>query len=196
MRNGIVLLIATCIGMVLAGPAAATAPLCDARPGKTVAASEVVRVFRDGSVLRGCRHGSRKTLRLAAIGSCAEVGPIAAAGRYVAVTRVSCEDDAAISTVVLFDFRTERDVLGAAAYTGATPAATATSVSEMVLTRSGALAWIGRLEGAGSELHLRRASSRVPELVASSTTLGLTDLAVSPRKLFWLKDGIAHVMDL
>jgi hypothetical protein len=179
-------LIAVLIGLFIAVPAQATPRLCDARPGETVAATEVVRVFRDGAVLRGCRHGSRATLLLGARSGCG-VGPIAAAGRYVAVTQRTCDS----ATIVLFDLKRMRDVIGVAAFDGMTGDAPA--VPELALTRVGALAWISS-SNATSELHLRRPFADVPELIASGGEL--SDLALTAHKLFWLKNGQTQATDL
>jgi hypothetical protein len=203
MRIWTVLLITACIGLVAATPASAKPRLCDQRAGETVAATEVVRVFRDTAprepVLRGCRHGSRTTLRLAVDGDCmdgGDVGPIAAAGRYVAVTRISCDLVTGDATVVLFDLRRMRDVLGATAFTGARPPERSTSVAELALSRAGALAWLGRLDGGAVELHLRRPFSATPEVIATAEAIDISDIAVTAHKLFWVQNGKAQGIDL
>lgn len=208
MRGLSVLLIGLVIGLLTAVSAQARPALCDQRPGETVAATDVARVYRDTSgrepVVRGCRHGSRKTLRLAVDGDCMDggaLGPIAAAGRYVAVTRLSCDLVSGSATVVLFDFKNLRDVLGASAFTGdvAEPDESAIGVSELAVTRAGALAWIGNVSANGvqrAELHLRRPFSATPELVASSATGDLSDVAVTAHKLYWAQDGKVQAQDL
>jgi hypothetical protein len=196
-----------CLGAVVAAlavvtPAAAKAPLCDSRPGETIAASSVGRVFRDASsgvdpVLRGCRHGSRATMRLGVDGDCdgaGSIGTVVIAARYVALTRISCDTVSGRATVVLFDLKNGRDLLGASAFTGDVPSGDlmSISVSELVLSPTGGLAWVGQFKGSGvnrSELHLRRPYGDAPELIDSSEALDISDVAISTSKLYWLKAG-------
>ncbi len=209
MRALIVLSLTLVLGAVAAAPAQAAPRLCEQRAGRTLAATNVGRVFRDTSgkgeaVLRGCRNGSRTTLRLAVDGDCmngGDVGPIAATGRYVAVTRISCDLVSGSSTIVLFDLRTMRDIIGATAFTGGSVNLDESSVtvSELALSRTGALAWVGQLSGSGvrrAELHLRRPFNATPELIAARSAFDLTDIAVTAHKLYWLEAGAAHSADL
>jgi hypothetical protein len=182
-------LTAVLIGLFAAVPAQAKPRLCDARPGETVAATDAVRVFRDGAVLRGCRHGSRATLRLARNAGCG-IGPIAAAGRYVAVVQRPCNGGA---NVVLFDVKQLRDIVGVAAFDGEIFSGDTVTVPELAVTRVGAVAWIAGSSGAG-ELHLRRPFADVPEVIASGGEL--SDLALTAHKLFWLKNGQTQAVDL
>ncbi|HEX6389797.1 MAG TPA: hypothetical protein VFZ89_10125 [Solirubrobacteraceae bacterium] len=177
------------IGLFAATPAHARARVCDQRPGETVAATAVVRVFKDGSVLRGCRHGSRRVMRLAVASSCG-LSPVAAAGRYVAVARVGCRS----TTVVLFDLVRGRDVLGASAHSDATPQSV--TVAELDVSRNGALAWLAVAEDGAGELHLRRPFAPAPELIAARAGGGLSDIAVTEHQLYWVQDGERQGMAL
>jgi len=205
MRVLTFLLLAVVIGPIAATSAQAKPLLCNERPGVSVAATNVGRVFREArpgaaTVLRGCKHGSRKVLRLAVDGACdgaGDLGPVAVAGRYVAVTRLSCDGAARDATVVLFDLKNLRDVLGVAAYGGDNPSPVLSSVSvtELDVSATGALAWVARLTGPATraQLHLRRPFAPAPELVDAGD---VSDIAVTARKLYWLRGGAARSLDL
>lgn len=204
-------LLCVLFALVLAAPAQARPKLCDDRPGTTVAATSVGRVFRDrthggDAVLRGCRHGRRTVQRLGVDGDCADtgsIGQVIAVGRYVALTRVTCDTISGDATILLFDLRSGRDLLGTAAYSGTGDQArgiTSTGVTELVLTAAGALAWVGRLTDASgvttTELHLRRAGYGAPEVVATSDGVDITDVALTARRLYWLQGGTERAIVL
>ncbi len=200
MRSALLLLVT--VVLLVPSPAQAKGKLCDDRPGETVAATSVVRVYRDltnldSPVLRGCRHGSRVVTRLAPDGDCSEDGSVTAvdaAGRFVALARSRCDTITGNATVVLFDLKTGRNVLGTSAYSGDLPSSTtSTEVSALDVSLTGALAWIGT-GGALAELHLRRAGTTAPEVIDSGTDL--SDLAVTAHKVFWLNGGQTKSADL
>jgi hypothetical protein len=197
------------LALAHASGAAAAAPLCDDRPGRTVAATQVVRVLREtprggDPVIRGCRHGARTSLRLGIDGDCfgpGRVDDILAAGRYVAISRARCTGRSVTTTVALYDVRGGRNLLGASAFTGpASLSPTAqVALSELALSPVGALAWVATAADEGearSELHLRRPGSGAPELVDARELPDLTDLAVTAHKLFWLRAGAVRSIDL
>lgn len=197
------ILLLTAMVLGVTAPAAHARPrLCDDRPGETVAATSVVRVFRDARpgadvVVRGCRHGSRTVTRMAVDGDCMDagsVGQVVAAGRYAALTRTTCDTVSGSATVVLFDLKAGRDLLGAGGYAGDRLPGTgiaSTAVPELALAPSGALAWIGQYTEEGgvrrASLQLRRPGQGAPEVLVTRADDALRDLALTGARLYWLE---------
>jgi hypothetical protein len=193
------LLVALVVLAIAAGPAQARGT-CSPHGSKTIAANTKIRVFTlrksgsDTTRLYACRLTNRKRYLLASAqeqgGTGTAVSLVRVVGRFVAWDAQPFDDSQRYnpsfqgfpSTVNELDTGSGRRISSPA--TTGSPAAS--TVTALLVTGNGALAWIG---SAGSvEVHLYANASDT--LLDSGTDIDPTSLAAASHHLYWMRAGV------
>jgi hypothetical protein len=129
-------------GTVAAGPLARCGPTA----ARTLAHGPQARVYAEHGVVYGCRAGSSLRVRLGTTGSClraSRVDRVAVAGPLVAAAVTRCGVDTGQAEVEIVRLPSVRPLYSHVAITNRGPESFAT-VTGLVLTARGAVAWIAR----------------------------------------------------
>ena len=140
------------LGTLLLMPAAPAqgATKCTARKAETVLQTGSARIFttplgNTTARVYGCLYSKNRNYVLGIEGDCdpRSVDQFVLAGRYVGYVESFCNIDASDDHIVVKDLRTGRNRYRTVAATGQAPdAEPSTLVSQLVLSRTGSVAWI------------------------------------------------------
>jgi hypothetical protein len=186
--------------LLAAGPAEARkAPACSSKGSKTIIASESARVFRKkkatGVRVYGCLFRANKKFQLGSFSECFDddqVGDLRLAGRYVGYDTTSCGLVVGKSVVIVRNLATGSVTHVAVAARLVSPGEIDTSVSDLVLRRSGSVAWIGSADdtdNAAPRTYQVRRFTGSQVLLDSGTAIAPGSLAASAGGIYWTKGG-------
>lgn len=133
------------VGWIDPGASAATAPACGPRGAQTLAADTSARVYATGTSVYGCAAGSASAFKLGGTGTCinsARVGVASLAGRVTGYAVTRCGIDTGSTTVEVRRLPSGSLLYSQAAHTVTAPESY-TSVSAIVVSAAGGVAWIG-----------------------------------------------------
>jgi hypothetical protein len=195
---------------------------CTARNAHTILATDSVRIFatplgNTAERVYGCLYSRNRRYVLGIDGDC-DPGPaidqVTVSGRYVAYVESICNIDASDDYVVVKDLRTGRNKWRAIAATGQAPdAEPSTLVSDIVVSRTGSVAWIADWDAnSGSstphpndDRQVRKLEPGAPAggtLLDSGLGIEQGSLALGTRTragyswLYWNKNGSAEASKL
>jgi hypothetical protein len=186
--------------LMAAGSAEARkAPACSSKGSKTIIASESARVFRKkkatGVRVYGCFFRANKKFQLGSFDECFDddqVGNLRLAGRFVGYDTTSCGLVVGKSVVIVRNLATGSITHSASAATLVSPGEVDTSVSGLVLRRSGSVAWIGSADdtdNAAPRTYQVRRFTDSQALLDSGTTIATDSLGASASLIYWTKGG-------
>ncbi len=203
--------------LAAAGPAQARHPertKCTARGAHTIIATETGRIFstaRRGETqarIYGCLYSQNRRYFLGEDGDCDPgpvVGKLILIGRYVGFAETHCNIDQGEDAVVVRDLRTGREKWRAATATGTEDGAASTEVTDLVMSRTGSVAWIANWDAnsggmetphPNDDRQVRKLEPGAPEggtLLASGLDIEPGSLGLSSRTrggfswLYWQK---------
>ncbi|MDX6646701.1 MAG: hypothetical protein QOK40_2428 [Miltoncostaeaceae bacterium] len=189
--------------------AATRKPTCQARAGTTIAANGRLRVFRATKKVQGrprpvsvCAVGSRRVAKLGVWDECFdndEIGSVTLAGRFLAYADTSCGLNSGDTSVRVFDAAAFKARFTGLAFTGPATAGSSRELAGLVITDTGAVAWIGTLNignGTGpAELHVRPFGG-ADTVIDRAPDHTLSDLALVGKRLYWMHGDQARTQTI
>lgn len=217
--RGLAVAIALCALMLAgAGPAQARhaeRTKCTARGAHTIIKTETGRIFSTplgdtAARIWGCLYSQNRRYFLGEDGDCdpgAVVGKLILIGRYVGYVSTSCNIDQGEDSVVVRDLRTGRVKYDVPSATGTEDGAASTEVTDLVMSRTGSVAWIANWDAnsggmetphPNDDRQVRKLEPGAPEggtLLGSGLDIEPGSLALSSRTragfswLYWQEGG-------
>lgn len=184
-----------------AGPVHGAAKVTCSTKGTTIAAGTSARVFvaRSGATRRvyGCSTSANKLRTLGrADGEGIVTKTVTVTGPRVAYAQRSCGDTGCQQSVLVRDLKTNKQVSAALS----SPNDVDQEVTDIVLTRTGTVAWIAEERNDGGAATARVVSSRKPgafvgiPVVPTATGLDIVagSLALAGTRLYWTQGAVAR----
>jgi hypothetical protein len=194
--------LAACGSSSAATSAGTAAVNCGPSADHTVARSSQARVYAAGHSLYGCTGGANHPILLGSTTGCirgASVGEVAVAGRLAAYAVRRCGVDTSSSQVVVRRLTDGRQLSARDAFHGQPGPESFQSVSAVVVSASGAAAWIVSSSSIATHKHSSEvvaATAGSLRVLDSGTGTAFGSLRLSHGTLSWTRDGVRHTAAL